>query len=117
MEIYLRFVADPEFKSGIAEDGVHRIGELPLDASEEQTYHYTSLVRSSVEHLMNKYRYRWSALNLHQYSCLVYLFTRAAPNYAVVSRVLGEITKLHPDYRPTSLFDFGSGIGSVSWSV
>uniref|UniRef100_A0A1B6GBT0 Methyltransferase-like protein 17, mitochondrial n=1 Tax=Cuerna arida TaxID=1464854 RepID=A0A1B6GBT0_9HEMI len=106
-----------ERRKDFVENVQSRIGELPLDASEEQSYHYTSLVRSSVEHLMTKYQYRWNPLDLHQYSSLVYLFTRAAPNYAVVSRVLEEITKLCPDYRPTSLFDFGSGIGSVSWAA
>uniref|UniRef100_A0A1B6KGD8 Methyltransferase-like protein 17, mitochondrial n=1 Tax=Graphocephala atropunctata TaxID=36148 RepID=A0A1B6KGD8_9HEMI len=106
-----------ERKESFIDNVKSRIGELPQDASEEQAHHYTKLVRSSVEQLMAKYSYRWSPLDLHEYSSMVYLFTRAAPNYAATARVLREITSLCPDYRPTSLFDFGSGIGSVSWAA
>lgn len=91
------------------------VGGLSANASEEMVKHYRQLVNSSVAYLMAKYNYRWSPLDLHQYSCLVYMFTRAAPNYAAVIRVFHEIVKQCPDYKPTSLFDFGSGIGSVSW--
>lgn len=91
------------------------VGSLAPDATEEQVQHYRGMVNASVSHLMQKFNYQWTALDFQEYSCIVYLFTRAAPNYAAAIRVFNEIFKLCPDYRPTSLFDFGSGVGSVSW--
>lgn len=91
------------------------VGFLPDDASEEQVRHYNVIVKSTVRQMMQKYNYRWSALDLHDYTSMVYLFTRGAANYAAAVLVLNEITTQCPDYKPSSLFDFGSGVGSVSW--
>lgn len=91
------------------------VGFLPDDSSEEQVQHYNIIVKSTVAQMMKKYNYQWTALDLHDYSSMVYLFTRGAANYAAAVHVLNEITTQCPDYKPHSLFDFGSGVGSVSW--
>lgn len=78
-------------------------------------HHYNSIVKGAVAQLMKKYNYNWSPLDLHDYSSAVYLFTRAVPNYIAVRRVFHEINQRCPDFKPTSLFDFGSGVGSVTW--
>ncbi|XP_054276354.1 methyltransferase-like protein 17, mitochondrial [Macrosteles quadrilineatus] len=94
-----------------------RMPPLPDDFTDDQAHHYNNLVKASVANLMSKYNYRWSPLDLQEYSSMVYLMARSAPNYAAVMRVFREIAMLHPDYKPVNLFDFGAGIGSVSWAA
>lgn len=42
---------------------------------------------------------------------------RAAPEYAILLRVLDEISMKYPDYKPRSLFDFGSGVGTGTYNT
>ena len=46
---------------------------------------------------------------------ILYLLARLAPEYAAVYRVLHELRAREPRFRPRSLLDFGSGVGSVAW--
>lgn len=47
---------------------------------------------------------------------VLYLMSRLAPEYAAVYRVLHELrARAGPGFRPRSLLDFGSGVGSVAW--
>ncbi|CAH8576970.1 unnamed protein product [Schistosoma turkestanicum] len=59
----------------------------------------------------------WRSLNYSGHTCELYLVSRLAPNFATVCRVLYEIRKRCPSFIPRSLFDFGSGLGTVTWAT
>lgn len=42
---------------------------------------------------------------------------RSALEYAVVQRVFNEIAQRHPDFKPSSFFDFGAGVGTGTWAA
>jgi ribosomal protein RSM22 (predicted rRNA methylase) len=60
-------------------------------------------------------RRKWKPMEYTENSCLVYMVARMAPEFAAISRVFGELTKWAPQFVPRTLFDFGSGVGSVPW--
>jgi len=59
----------------------------------------------------------WKPVNYTDQRCFQYLLLRGPADYAVLKTVLSEIAKRDPDFEPRSLFDFGSGVGTVSWYV
>ncbi|GAA36328.2 methyltransferase-like protein 17 mitochondrial [Clonorchis sinensis] len=59
----------------------------------------------------------WKSITYSGHNCELYLTARLAPNFASVCRVLYEIRKRCPKFIPRNLFDFGSGLGTVTWAV
>lgn len=83
----------------------------------EEVEGYNRKVQTSVFNVLKKNVYRWANISYDKPTCLQYLMARAAPEYAVLVRVLDEIRKIFPDYKPRSFFDFGSGVGTGTWAV
>ncbi|ENN79731.1 methyltransferase-like protein 17, mitochondrial [Dendroctonus ponderosae] len=61
--------------------------------------------------------YNWKPIKYDEYTALVYLMARAPAEYAVLMKIFGEIAKRDPEFTPRSLFDFGSGVGTVTWAA
>lgn len=59
----------------------------------------------------------WHYYDYDEFASTLYMGVRLAPNYACLKSVLDEIHDLHPDYRPQSVLDFGSGMGTTTWAV
>lgn len=72
-------------------------------------------VHSQTMKLLKLKVYTWAPIQYDKYRGLMYLVTRSAPDYAVLYRVLSEIHSRDTDFRPKTLLDFGSGVGTVSW--
>lgn len=72
-------------------------------------------VNDKLQVLMKKRVYNWSTINYDSYNSLLYLFANAASDYAVLTKIFTEIYNRDKDFKPRSLFDFGSGIGTVTW--
>ncbi|KAF2366201.1 Ribosomal protein Rsm22-like [Trinorchestia longiramus] len=49
-------------------------------------------------------------------ACL-YMMARLVPDYAALIKTFHQLRCALPDFEPTSLLDFGSGVGSVTWAV
>lgn len=49
--------------------------------------------------------------------CAAYMAARLPANYSALSTVLQEINQEEPDFRPKTLFDFGSGLGTSIWAA
>ncbi|KAF4530487.1 hypothetical protein B566_EDAN018573, partial [Ephemera danica] len=60
-------------------------------------------------------QYHWKAIEYDAHTCLQYLVTRVAPEFAILNRVFAELTTRLPNFKPQTVFDFGSGVGSVAW--
>lgn len=72
-------------------------------------------IKDKVEQLLKEKIYNWSPLNYNVYNSLLYLFSRSAPEYAVLTKIFSEITTRDVNFKPRSIFDFGSGVGTVTW--
>lgn len=59
--------------------------------------------------------YNWQPINFDNLTCVTYMVARVAQNYAVSRRILNEIKARDKDFKPQTLFDFGSGLGTVIW--
>lgn len=59
--------------------------------------------------------YNWQPINFDMLTSLTYLAARAVQNYAVLYKILQEIKVRDEDFKPETLFDFGSGVGTVTW--
>jgi len=51
----------------------------------------------------------------NQAVAMAYLVARIAPEYATLYQIFQEICRRDPDFQPQTLFDFGSGVGTVLW--
>lgn len=67
--------------------------------------------------LMSRGTYKWKAIQFDKNLSYQYLISRAPFEYACLMRVFNEIKKRDQKFSPVTLFDFGSGVGTVSWAV
>ncbi|XP_034838158.1 ribosome assembly protein METTL17, mitochondrial [Maniola hyperantus] len=74
-------------------------------------------IDTTVFNVLKRNVYRWGNISYDKATSLQYLMARAPPEYAILVRVLDEIRRRLPDYKPRSLFDFGSGVGTGTWAV
>lgn len=59
--------------------------------------------------------YSWKSINYNAFTSLVYLFGRSIPEYSVLYKIFNEIYTHDKNFTPKSLFDYGSGVGTVMW--
>lgn len=74
-------------------------------------------VKDKVEHILKQKIYNWTPINYNTYNSLIYLVGRSAPEFAVLTRIFAELSARDVNFKPRSLFDFGSGVGTVTWFV
>ncbi|KAI5651311.1 mitochondrial small ribosomal subunit rsm22 domain-containing protein [Phthorimaea operculella] len=75
------------------------------------------VIQAKVFNILKKNVYSWGNISYDKAMSLQYLMIRSAPEYAILLRVLDEIRKRYPDYKPRSFFDFGSGVGTGTWAI
>ncbi|KYN27309.1 hypothetical protein ALC57_03653 [Trachymyrmex cornetzi] len=61
--------------------------------------------------------YNWQPIHFDKLTSLTYLVGRGVQNYAVLHKIFNEIKLRDKDFRPRTLFDFGSGVGTVMWAA
>ncbi|XP_023930344.1 methyltransferase-like protein 17, mitochondrial, partial [Lingula anatina] len=59
----------------------------------------------------------WRPMKYNQHQSMVYMVARLDREYADLVRVFHEIKARDPEFKPGTLFDFGSGTGSVMWAA
>ncbi|CAB3222629.1 unnamed protein product [Arctia plantaginis] len=91
--------------------------QINEELTEEKALLYEQKVKNKVFNVLKKNVYRWGNISYDKGTCLQYLMSRAAQEYAILVRVLDEIKKKYPDYKPRSFFDFGSGVGTGTWAI
>lgn len=67
--------------------------------------------------LLKQHVYNWQPINFDKLTCLTYLVARSVQNYAVTRKIFNEIKLRDKNFRPKTLFDFGSGVGTVMWAA
>lgn len=72
-------------------------------------------IENRVEKLVAQRTYNWKPIDFNnEHVCHQYLVSRIAPEYNVIRLIFNEILQRDPNFAPESLFDFGSGIGTVT---
>ncbi|KAJ9580424.1 hypothetical protein L9F63_024400 [Diploptera punctata] len=61
--------------------------------------------------------YNWQPVTYDENKALYYMLGRFTPEYAVIYRIFSELKTREPHFHPQTLFDFGSGIGTVTWAA
>ncbi|XP_046470022.1 ribosome assembly protein METTL17, mitochondrial isoform X3 [Neodiprion pinetum] len=61
--------------------------------------------------------YAWVAVEYDAYKSLCYMLARGAQEYSVLYQIFNEIHLADKEFQPKALFDFGSGIGTVTWAA
>uniref|UniRef100_A0A5S6QJX0 Methyltransferase-like protein 17, mitochondrial n=1 Tax=Trichuris muris TaxID=70415 RepID=A0A5S6QJX0_TRIMR len=88
----------------------------PEDETEEEQEQRIQKLQRVVAKRMRSIVYNWRPIVFNtEAKCLMYLIARLAPNYAVTLRVLKEIKQRVPDFLPHTVFDYGSGLGTLYW--
>lgn len=59
--------------------------------------------------------YNWQPINFDKLTSLTYLVCRSVQNYAVLRKIFNEIELRDKNFKPQTLLDFGSGVGTVMW--
>ncbi|XP_054850953.1 methyltransferase-like protein 17, mitochondrial [Eublepharis macularius] len=74
-------------------------------------------LKQKVLKALRKTTYHWVELNYTEELSFLYMAARMDGMFAAVSRAFHEIQKRVPDFQPSTLLDFGSGTGTVSWAA
>ncbi|CAL7933606.1 unnamed protein product [Xylocopa violacea] len=61
--------------------------------------------------------YNWAPIQYDTYTSLAYLVSRSVPEYSVLYKIFNEIVDRDKNFIPKTLFDYGSGIGTVMWAA
>jgi hypothetical protein len=88
---------------------------IPKLETEENRLKFQQLIDNKVSIILKKDVYNWKPVNYDTYNALVYLMSRSAAEYAVLAKIFLEISERDPQFKPRSLFDFGSGVGTATW--
>ncbi|CDW55232.1 Rsm22 domain containing protein [Trichuris trichiura] len=88
----------------------------PEDETDEEQEKRNRMLERMVTKKLKSTVYNWRPIVFNtEAKCLMYLIARLPPNYAVTLRVLREIKQRVPDFVPTTVFDYGSGLGTLHW--
>jgi ribosomal protein RSM22 (predicted rRNA methylase) len=90
---------------------------IPKLETEENRLKFQQLIDNKVSIILKKDVYNWKPVNYDTYNALVYLMSRSAAEYAVLAKIFLEISERDPQFKPRSLFDFGSGVGTATWAA
>ncbi|XP_076241411.1 ribosome assembly protein METTL17, mitochondrial [Calliopsis andreniformis] len=67
--------------------------------------------------LYKELAYNWSPILYDKLTSLSYLVNRSVPEYSVLYKIFTEIKDKDNNFVPKTLFDFGSGVGTVMWAA
>lgn len=70
---------------------------------------------SEAKRLLKTLLYNWAPIQYDTYTSLAYLVNRSMPEYSVLYKIFNEIVNNDKNFTPKTLFDFGSGTGTVMW--
>ncbi|XP_025424225.1 methyltransferase-like protein 17, mitochondrial [Sipha flava] len=84
----------------------------------EQEIRLEKFINNRAEKLIAQRTYNWKPIDFNnKHVCHQYLLSRIAPEYNTIQMIFNEIQQRDPNFSPESLFDFGSGIGTVTMNA
>ncbi|XP_053209503.1 methyltransferase-like protein 17, mitochondrial [Panonychus citri] len=73
--------------------------------------------QEKIQSALKREIYNWQRFDYDEYNSVVYMTARLPPNYAAIKHVFNEIKCDYPEFKPRTLFDFGSGVGTTIWAA
>ncbi|XP_033210764.1 methyltransferase-like protein 17, mitochondrial isoform X2 [Belonocnema kinseyi] len=67
--------------------------------------------------MLKKYTNMWKAINFDAHRSLLYMIARSSQDYAVLYSIFDEIRTRDKNFKPETVLDFGSGIGTTMWAT
>lgn len=96
----------------------YEVSDFGENMDEERKIKFEKFINNRVERLVAQRTYNWKPIDYsNKYVCHQYLLSRIAPEYNVIKTIFSELKQRDPNFAPQSLFDFGSGIGTVTLYV
>ncbi|XP_056647957.1 methyltransferase-like protein 17, mitochondrial isoform X1 [Diorhabda sublineata] len=83
----------------------------------EEEMNYRQVIQNKIQRAINENLYNWKPVKYDARNALLYLIGRSAAEYSVLVRIFSEIESRDPDFKPRSIFDYGSGVGTVTWAA
>ncbi|KAK3591001.1 hypothetical protein CHS0354_020359 [Potamilus streckersoni] len=74
-------------------------------------------ITSRVNKMLKTVSGHWQSFDYTGHNGLVYVISRLAKNYSVISQCLLEIHKRDEQFVPRSVYNYGSGTGSCVWAA
>lgn len=87
---------------------------LELD---EEVKFVNSQLHDLIQGRLDANRRDWHYYEYDERAALMYMATRLPPNYACLRTVMREIHEMDPSFKPKSVLDFGSGMGTTVFAV
>ncbi|XP_066254248.1 ribosome assembly protein METTL17, mitochondrial [Euwallacea similis] len=84
---------------------------------EEDEQKFEKMINDKLYNILKRKVYNWKPIKYDVYTSLAYLLGRAPAEYAVLTKIFSEIVNRDKEFTPKSLFDFGSGVGTVTWAA
>ncbi|XP_014670363.1 PREDICTED: methyltransferase-like protein 17, mitochondrial [Priapulus caudatus] len=73
--------------------------------------------KGKILNILRQSLYHWEPIEYDAYKGILYMLSRLVPEYAMLTSIFSEIQRRDSSFSPKTLFDFGSGIGSVAWAA
>lgn len=105
-----------ELSKHLQSEVINELGDVSVKSEEDQNTLKQS-IKDKVLFRLKKIVYNWKPMDYTEHTALVYLLGRFAPEYAVLTKLFTEIKMRDEYFKPRSVFDFGSGVGSAMWFV
>ncbi|KAJ3662549.1 hypothetical protein Zmor_006893 [Zophobas morio] len=91
--------------------------KIPEFQTEDERIKFKEAISNKVNSILKREVYHWKPVNYNTYNALVYLVSRAPAEYSVLAKIFLEIAERDREFKPRSLFDFGSGVGTATWAA
>ncbi|KAK9880897.1 hypothetical protein WA026_013228 [Henosepilachna vigintioctopunctata] len=75
------------------------------------------VIKSQMNGELKRRVYNWTPTKYDKLNALFYLVGKSAADYAVLLKIFSEIKARDINWNPRSLFDYGSGVGTVTWAA
>ncbi|KAL3275930.1 hypothetical protein HHI36_020664 [Cryptolaemus montrouzieri] len=75
------------------------------------------VIKNQMNDRLKKAVYNWNPIKYDIRNCLLYLVGKSPADYAVLVKIFSEIKSRDSEWKPRSLIDFGSGVGTVTWAA
>ncbi|CAL1544082.1 unnamed protein product [Lymnaea stagnalis] len=77
----------------------------------------TETLRQKVLNRLRHTTYHWKPMEYDAVMSYIYMVGCVASNYSVLMQCFTEISQRDPDFKPTTVYNFGSRVGAAIWAA
>jgi len=92
-----------------------KIEDIDIDNDNDEKSNIA--VKKRLKALESGSKCKWSPIEFDDIGSLTYLLTRTAAEFAALKYVFHQVGLKDPNFKPRTLFDYGSGVASGLWAV